>query len=291
MQLIKLAPGKLDELIDQKKPVYVINTSVLPDGNKGMIVVNFFDGTRREFFKIPPTFIPISATDSIPASRLRESRDFKQCLVKGMLTLIEPTSAENYLSTREAQEEYESLMLSEHSAQSQGVAYNAGTRASVAVNDVEGTGPMQDVSAVDTVSNKVRGLVEALKSGTKSAKEVKVDLRRHAEALSPVDIAYVQANATDPELLEFITTLDQQPVKPSVVDKPTAKKTSRRKATKAQPKVSQDYKAFDLDDKGEANMSPEELRADAEARSKAMAEQSLNGQSRVNDEINKLIGG
>ena len=200
-----LAASNLDRLVRENKPVYVINTSSLPSGDKGMVIVNFFDGNRREFFKMPPTFIPMAITDSIPTRQLIDSKDFKQCLLKGMLTLVEPASAEAFLATPEAQDEYESLVLSEHSAAAQHINVNkmVSQRSRVSHSTNEGGGPLQDVSAVDTVSNKVRGLIESMVAETITIKEVLTQLRRHQSALQAVDFSYVIANTTDPELKKW----------------------------------------------------------------------------------------
>lgn len=281
MKFTTLAPMHLEKLVASGKQVYVLNTSVLPSGDKGMIVINFFDGTRREFFKMPPTFIPIAVTDSIPAKRLIESRDFKQSLVKGMLTLVDPDQAEQYLCTDEAREEYESLMLSEHSQKAKGVDYKQPTSRQQISENKEEYGPNQDVGAVDTVSNKVRALVESLKSGDVTGKQVKLELRRHQEALSHVDIAYIGANNTDPELSTYVNSL--LPTQKSAIPV-TASAPAKAKPAKAKPAKEG---AFDFG--GEDEMTPEEIAADAAARSRAMSEQAVNGQSKISD-INAMLG-
>jgi len=203
-KLKTLSVSHLEKLVRENKPIYVVNSSALPSGDKGMVIINFFDGTRREFFKMPPTFIPMAVTDSISPQKILDSKDFRQSLLKGMLTLIEPTSAEAYLSTKEAQDEYESLVLSELSARSQKIDINKTvTRRAVHHNTNEGGGPIQDVSAIDTVSNKVRGIIESMVAGTLNAKEALVQLRRHQSALHAVDFSYVVANTADQELKKW----------------------------------------------------------------------------------------
>jgi len=293
--LKRLSPSQLDSLVRAGKPVYVINTSALPSGDKGMIVINFFDGNRRDFFKMPPTFIPLSISDSIPSSKLIESRDFKQSLLKGMLTLVDPDSAEDYLATEDAQEEYESLVLSEHSAQAQNINVGAEvakrTRTAHVAN--EGGGPIQDVSAVDTVSNKVRGLVESMVSGEVEAKDVITQLRRHQSALEPVDFSYVISNSTDAALTRFAKKAlskatafaDEEEEEEIVVRK-------KPKARKRAAKKRDDEPAFDLDDNGkDLEMNEDERRADEVARAKAMSDQQPQMRSKIQDEINDIMKG
>lgn len=291
MRLKSLPPSALDRLINANQPVYVLNTSALSTGDKGMIVVNFFDGNRREFFKMPPTFIPMAVSDAIPASKLRDSRDFKQCLLKGMLTLVDPKTAEAYLSTPEAQDEYESLVLSEHSAQFNNidVEREVSRRSRVAHQSGGSEGPIQDVGAVDTISNKVRGLVESMVSKSISTKEALTQLRRHQSALKQVDFSYVIENSTDAALTKWAkkaltrATLDDEDYE-DIVEKPKAKRKPRKKAAKPKKEV----ESFDFSDNDE--MSPEEAAADAAARQKAYSSQSLHSESKIND-MNDILKG
>lgn len=288
-----LAASNLDRLVRENKPVYVINTSVLPSGDKGVIVVNFFDGTRREFFKMPPTFIPMAITDSIPSDALVRSKDFKQSLLKGMLTLVEPNSAEAFLATPEAQDEYESLVLSEHSAAAQHINVNklVGQRSKVAHYSGGSGGPIQDISAVDTVSNKVRGLVESLVAETLTGKEVLVQLRRHQSALQSVDFSYVMANAADGELKKWAkaglaksyTNEDDEEDEEELNERPKKKLKEHKLAAKK--KSEDNYETpFDFN---EESVAPEDVRAQKQA----SADQSLYGQSKVEEEINAIMSG
>lgn len=306
MRLKKLPPSQLDRLINANQPVYVLNTSALSTGDKGMIVVNFFDGNRREFFKMPPTFIPMAVSDAIPSSKLRDSRDFKQCLLKGMLTLVDPASAEDYLSTPEAQDEYESLVLSEHSAQYNNidVEREVSRRTRVAHQTNDSHGPIQDVGAVDTISNKVRGLVESMVSESMTSKEALTQLRRHQSALKTVDFSYVIENSTDPALTKWAKKalkkatiedddddddFDDEEYEAKSVKAARKKKPAKikKKATTRVKKESESF-SFDSDD---GKMSPEELAADTAAKQNAYSSQSTQGESQINDEINRMMKG
>lgn len=293
MAKLKALPvSHLDRLVRENKPVYVINTSVLPSGDKGMVIVNFFDGNRREFFKMPPTFIPMAITDSIPARQLTESKDFKQSLLKGMLTLVDPDSAEAFLSTNDAQEEYEALVLSEHSAAAQHININKLTkRVSMAHHTGEGAGPVQDISAVDTVSNKVRGLIESMVADTLTAKEVLTQLRRHQSALQAVDFSYVIANTTDPDLKKWAKSglsraaSDEDGDFEEDEELPVRKVKVAAKADKSKKK-SEDYgeKVFDFS-------QGDDVKEDVRAQQEAAKNQALYGQSKIDEEIDAMLKG
>jgi len=289
MRWKKLPPSSLDKLVNAGKPIYIINTSSLPDGNKGMIVVNFQNGTQREFFKMPPTFIPMAISDVIPPKRLGESRDFKQSLVKGMLTLVDPDQAEHYLSTREAQDELDALVLSEHSSKAKGIDVENEVAKRTRVfhhTDNSSAGPVQDVSAIDTISNKVRGLIEAMSSGTKASSDVLVELRRHQSALKPVDLSYVVSNSSDAALTSWAKKALAAASKEFAEDEEEApvKKVAKR------GRPAKNENEFDFGD-GDDKMTAEEAAADAKARAAAMESQALGGKSRIPDEINALMGG
>jgi hypothetical protein len=285
-----LAPNKLDTLIRSQKRIFVLNTSVLPSGDKGMIVVNFYDGTRREFFKMPPTFIPMAISDTIPAARLADSSDFKNCLIKGMLTLVDPDQAEDYLETEDAQVEFENLVLSEHSSKAKGqdLEQKIMKRAKVVHHQSDSMGPMdeeQDVSSVDTVSNKVRALVEGMISGTKEPGQVIVELRRHQTALTAVDLSYVLGNSTDGSLTKWCEKAIGELAKAGTTSGGKVRPVNTVTAAKKAKKDSADF-SFDDDD---SDLTPEEKAADAAARARALASQDLAGEGTYKKQIDNML--
>ena len=300
MRLKTLPASQLDRLIRENQAVYIINTSSLPSGDKGMVIVNFFDGNRREFFKMPPTFIPMAITDSVPSRQLGDSKDFRQCLLKGMLTLVEPQSAELFLASEEAQDEYEALVLAEHSAAAQGININkpVSQRARVAHYSGEGgAGPMQDISAIDTVSNKVRGLVESLIANTLNPKEVLVQLRRHQSALQSVDFSYILANTTNPDLKQWAKAClsksakddyEEEVEEPVVEVKAKRKKNEPKEEPKVAAKESKKKETYTdvFDFKEDKNVNEDFRTQQAVAN-----QQSIYGESKVEQEINDMISG
>lgn len=281
------SPGKLQELIEAKRTIYVLNTSVLPSGDKGTIIVNFYDGKVKEFFKMPPTFIPMAISHVISPKKLEDSRDFKECLQSGMLTLVDPDQAAEYLESPEAREEYDNLVLSEHSMKSKSLNINhVQTRANVAHTSNDMAGPQQDVSHTDTVSNKVRGLIESMISQTITAKDCLTNLKRHQTALNATDLSYVIQNSTDQELSSWAraalnNVASNGGVKQSLVEQPVVQKTIAKKDTST---------SFDFRTEPD-DMTPEERAADAKAQSAAYANQALQGESKVTNAIDQILKG
>ena len=212
----QLPVSALDRLLKGDKPIYVINTSCLPTGDKGTLLVHFFDGTRREYFKMPPTFIPMAISDVIPKKSLGNSRDFKQLLIKGMLTLVDPDEAASYMETEDALEEYEDLTLSEMSMRASNGRIESEARAAKKVQNrftpsgapeypTEFQPPEDEAQDIDPVSNRVKALIHDSISGTRTPKEVKQELRRQASNFSAADFHYVRANARDESLITWAT--------------------------------------------------------------------------------------
>lgn len=282
MRWITYPAGKLQELIDAKRTIFVLNTSSLSSGDKGTIIVNFFDGKRKEFFKMPPTFIPMAVSHIISPSQLQESRDFKECLQKGMLTLVDPDQATEFLETPEAREEYENLVLSDHSMKSKSLNIDHGLskRANVSHTSNDMAGPQQDVSATDTVSNKVRGLIESMISQTITAKDCLTNLKRHQTALNATDLSYVIQNSTDHDLTNW--------ARRALND--VAASGGVKQTLVEQPLTKSETSAFDFVG-GEDKMTPEEAAADARAKAEAHSNQALHGESRVTTEVDKILTG
>jgi len=283
--------GKLQELIDAKRPIYVLNTSSLGSGDKGTIIVNFFDGTRKEFFKMPPTFIPMAISHVISPPKLADSRDFKECLRSGMLTLLDPDQAAEYLETPEAKEEYENLVLSEHSMKSKSLKVEQGVtrRSQVAHTSNEMVGPQQDVSQTDTVSNKVRGLVESMISQTITPKDCLTSLKRHQTALNATDLSYVIQNSLDGNLTNWArealnVVASNGGVKQTLVEQPANTRTETSTAPVG------DLDAFDFTG-GADKMTAEEQALDAQAKAQAQSDQSLHGESKVTQAIDNMLAG
>lgn len=101
----------LDQLLDENKPIYVINTS----NPKGTLMCTFTDasGKNAKVLKIPKTWIPINVTAQAPKAILRDSLDFREHLYKRMITLISPEDALKILATEDAQEEVRILSNSD----------------------------------------------------------------------------------------------------------------------------------------------------------------------------------
>jgi uncharacterized protein YdiU (UPF0061 family) len=293
MALKYLPVSKLESLIKNDLPVYIVNSAVLPSGDKGVIVITFYQGNRREPFKVPPTYIPIRVTDAIPSKMVLESRDFKQLLTKGLLTLVDPESAERYLNTEEAQEEYEALMLSEHSARYQQVELESSvskrSRISHSSNADGSIGPRQDFGAADTVSNKVRGLVESLVSGTMTGKDVLMTLKRHQSALSDIDLSFIASNVQETEIKRWVKKVSSEAKHPALATHQPIKEEKAPPKRRGRSRKSEEVFSFEDEDE---EMTPEERAADAAAKSRAMSEQDVYGTGTdINKEIDRVLRG
>jgi len=243
----QLPISALDSLLKSDKPVYVINTSRLPSGDKGTLLVHFFDGTRREYFKMPPTFIPMAISDVIPKKSLGNSRDFKQLLLKGMLTLVDSDDAATYMETEDALEEYDDLTLSEMSMRASNGRIESEAKAAKKVQNrltpngypdypTEFQPPEEEPGDIDPVSNRVKALIHDSISGSRTIKEIKQELRRQASNFSAADFHYIRANARDESLVAWASKAVAEASAPKAPKKLTgaaAKAAERKRAAAA----------------------------------------------------------
>lgn len=84
----------LDDLLDNKEPIYVRNSST----RRGIVVVTLNDGVRTHREAIPNTKYPICLSNKATPAMIRNSRDLRTLLDRGILTLVEKNAAEKELS-------------------------------------------------------------------------------------------------------------------------------------------------------------------------------------------------
>ncbi len=84
----------LDELLDNKEPIYVRNSSK----KRGIVVVTLNDGTRTHREAIPNTKYPICLSNKATPAMIRNSRDLRTLLDRGILSLVSKDQAEKELS-------------------------------------------------------------------------------------------------------------------------------------------------------------------------------------------------
>jgi len=282
-------PRKLDEMIRANRSIFVLNTSLFDSGTRGTIIVNFIDGSRKRHFEVPDTFIPLCITDSIPADILLSSPDFKALLNKGVLTLVDSDQAEDFLKTDEAKEEYDAIVLSQHSAAMRGVSLESATKRTFS-QAAALTADIEETVTIDAVSPRVRAKVDELDAGVITAKQFLAECKRHGEGFSEVDLYYVKENVRDPETQKWVEAKlfdrsgDQGKKAASAVRKPT---TALGRAVAANKKATKKSMDLDLDD--DAPASAEEEAELARGMAKAMATQ--NQGSKIPEMISKMVAG
>lgn len=283
-------PHNLGSMIQAKRPVYILNTSLFPNGNKGTVVINFVDGTRKRHFTVPDTFIPLCITDSIPAQELANSADFLDLLRKRIITIVDSDQAQDYLGTKEAVEEYESIVLSAHSSKARGVDLETAVKRTFSSAPQLTAEVEENVTTAD-INNKVRASVEDLAAGSITAREFLANCKRHADGFTEVDLHYIKESVRDLEV--------QRWVEARILDKSSdIKSGSVKKAAAAAPKkgalassLAAKKKNSRKDDDDDAPSSPEEEAELQRGMAAAMANQAVDGRSKVPEMVDKLLKG
>ena len=110
--MLKSPSINLYQLLDEKKPIYVYNSSNNP---RGIVTVIVFRPNGSPFvIPIKKTWIPICMTDYCTHEALRNSDDFRKNLTQGLIQLVDQEEAEKILSEEDAQEELIRLNLSQY---------------------------------------------------------------------------------------------------------------------------------------------------------------------------------
>jgi len=84
----------LDDLLDNKEPIYVRNSAA----KRGIVVVTLNDGVRTHREAIPNTKYPICLSAKATPAMIRNSRDLRTLLDRSILSLVPKEQAEKELS-------------------------------------------------------------------------------------------------------------------------------------------------------------------------------------------------
>lgn len=197
----------LDDLLDSKQPIYVRN--IYP--KRGALVITLNDGSRTHREIIPNTKFPVCLSNRATPSMIRNSKDLRECLDRGALTLVPKEQAERELSdpsVREALTEAHAR-LSPRSAAVQkaratndegedltslGSAYSskAEKQAPPRSDVIEDAAPEDDDEEYNDVNIRVQTLVASLESKDMKSRQVKSELM--SMDLTEGDLSYLIDN-------------------------------------------------------------------------------------------------
>ncbi len=96
-----MAPLDLDTLLREQQPIFVANQTK----PKGILVINFPDGTYNVPVTLPKTGHPFNLSARVPADFLGRSLELRRFLSRGLVTLVNPKSALKLLEDPEVAEE------------------------------------------------------------------------------------------------------------------------------------------------------------------------------------------
>lgn len=283
-------PNRLSAMVESKRPVYVLNTSLFPGGTKGNIIINFIDGTRKRHFTVPDTFIPLCITDSIPADLLLNSPDLLDLLRKRIITLVDCDQAEEYLRTPEALEEYEAIVLSQHSAKARGVDLETATKRTFS-SAAALTHEVEEAVSDANISTRVRARVDELTNSSITGKEFLAECKRHGEGFTEIDLYYIRDNVKDLSVQKWVEAklFDKSGDLSGTVTKAATKKPTSALGRAVAAKKTTPAKKYKtaIDDVEDDEPQTAEEAAEL-ARGMAMAAETQNRGSKIPDLYGKL---
>jgi hypothetical protein len=203
----------LDELLDNKQPIYVRNVYKTKDGKRGIIVVTLSDNGRTHREAIPNIKHPICLSNKATPNMIRNSSQLRQLLDANALELVPKEQAEQELGrpgVREAiAEAYERIGYKNRdvralkkTAEDDEVADARLQGKAVASvpeipehflasdSEIEMAEPLSDTN----VSARVESICESLASKEIKSRQAKNELE--GVELTEADLAYIIANTT-----------------------------------------------------------------------------------------------
>lgn len=205
----------LDDLLDNKQPIYVRNVYKTKDGKRGIIVVTLSDNGRTHREAIPNIKHPICLSNKATPNMIRNSSQLRQLLDAQALELVPKDVAESELSrpgVREAiAEAYERIGYKNRDvralkksaeddevadARLQGKAVMAAPEipAHFLASDSDGEIGMAEAISDTNVSARVESICESLASKEIKSRQAKNELE--GLELTEADLAYIIANTT-----------------------------------------------------------------------------------------------
>jgi len=195
----------LDDLLDDKQPIYVRNSY----SKRGIVVVTLNDGNRTHRESIPNTKYPICLSQKATPAMIRNSKSLRSLLDKGVLSLVSRPVAEKELSkpgVREAlQDAYDRIGFSSAAVKKLRQRPDDEDEISTAPSDVPllangeekpiNPNDIEDEEAETDVPNvqiRVQTLVESLVNRDMKSRQVKGELM--SMDLTEPDLAYLIDN-------------------------------------------------------------------------------------------------
>jgi hypothetical protein len=203
----------LDELLDNKQPIYVRNVYKTKDGKRGIIVVTLSDNGRTHREAIPNIKHPICLSNKATPNMIRNSSQLRQLLDANALELVPKDQAEQELGrpgVREAiAEAYERIGYKNRDvralkktaeddevadARLQGKAVAAAPEIPEHFLASDSEIEMAEAITDTNVSARVESICESLASKEIKSRQAKNELE--GIELTEADLAYIIANTT-----------------------------------------------------------------------------------------------
>lgn len=213
----------LDQLLDANAKVYVKNNALKASL---LLVIEMKDGRgKTATLKVPPIDVPISISSQFSRDMIRESKDLRDMLHKGILVLVDPKEAEAVLATEDSKEQLKAFQLSVYADSApknsvrdtmEKLKHKSEVVAEVASADIL---KKKALAEQDDVNIRIKGVVASFQSNEKSSKETVSHLRRLKPMMTETDLTFLLSECKlDKAITEFaegaLAELSAAPEKP-----------------------------------------------------------------------------
>lgn len=208
-----MATLTLNELIAQRKKVYVKNATKNPGGQICLSIIDPSSG-RRYPLNIPRTWIPICLSDRLSDAMIIESFDLRQCISNGTLKLIDPDEAEKIMSQSDAQDELSRITTSSHAERQfiktvkTGKSDNEENGQSVTVieasDDPDSANPLNaSLSPEDSINQRVVDTVLGVENSSIKIADAVSIIRAIEEELTENDFSYIISHVEESQFKTY----------------------------------------------------------------------------------------
>lgn len=127
----------INELIEGKGPIWIINTSNQKYKGGAEVYITISQGDQASVFQVPRSWLPIEITERYPRKAICESPYFMESLSEKLVTVIPPEEALKLLSSKEASRERNRLREQADAVRAANASRGIGKNVRISTGDAE----------------------------------------------------------------------------------------------------------------------------------------------------------
>lgn len=196
----------LEWLKQNQQPLYVRNTT----RPRSQLGVNFVQPSgRTKMIVIWRSHLPMCLTDQVGWDTILASDDFRICMAKGVVEIVQPQQAEKELESEGAMAETERMQYSRYSAKGQFVGKRVQELSETIAQSQEAKTKALEPLGIETnvIQPRILSLVEKWKNGDVSIKAALNELKTMEDELRETDCSYIIANGPEGQIRNYVQKL------------------------------------------------------------------------------------